>query len=95
MPSKDFPVSILQDGVKMTNEPPKGLRANLNRTWLSFDDKFLETSEKPETWRQLLFGLTFLHAIVQVFLPLGVHAHPRSCALWAHAKPSSRHGRRW
>jgi dynein heavy chain len=74
MPSKDFPVSILQDGVKMTNEPPKGLRANLNRTWLSFDDKFLETSEKPETWRQLLFGLTFLHAIVQVFLPLGVQS---------------------
>lgn len=65
MPSKQFPVSILQDGVKMTNEPPKGLRANLRNTWVGYDDKFLETSEKPDAWRALLFGVTMLHAIVQ------------------------------
>eukprot|EP00026_Physarum_polycephalum_P000043 Phypoly_transcript_00043.p1 GENE.Phypoly_transcript_00043~~Phypoly_transcript_00043.p1 ORF type:complete len:2765 (+),score=358.08 Phypoly_transcript_00043:606-8297(+) len=65
MPSDKFPVSVLQNGIKMTNEPPKGIKANLLRTYHSFDEQFLNTSKKPHQWKKLLFGLCFFHALIQ------------------------------
>ena len=64
MPSGSFPVSVLQNGVKMTNEPPNGLRANLNQNYFKLDDEALTATDKPDAFRKLFFGLCFFHAIL-------------------------------
>jgi len=74
MPAKSFPVQVLQNGVKMTNEPPSGLRANLLRSYSLVTDKLFEESEKPEVFKPMLFGFCFFHAVVQdrrKFGPIG------------------------
>mmetsp|Transcript_30720 Transcript_30720/g.59916 ORF Transcript_30720/g.59916 Transcript_30720/m.59916 type:complete len:4305 (+) Transcript_30720:116-13030(+) len=73
-PSDDFPVPILQNGVKLTNEPPKGIKANLAAKYAEMEDSWFEDCKKPEECKKLLFGLTFFHALVlerKKFGPMG------------------------
>jgi len=73
MPVAFFPVSVLQNGIKNTTEPPKGLKANLQRSWAEITDDWLDKDhtksdmpdrKKPDVWRKLAFGVSFFHAIV-------------------------------
>ena len=73
MPSDTFPAATLQSSIKLTNEPPKGLRANLLGTLGTLKEEFFEV-RKPGQFKALVFGLAFFHAIIQErrkFGPLG------------------------
>lgn len=65
MPTAAFPVSVLQNSVKMTMEPPSGLKANVLQTMDNFDNQQLNDSRKPDEFKKLIFAFAFFHAIVQ------------------------------
>jgi len=74
MPTPAFPISVLQNSVKMTLEPPTGLKANLTRTYNAIDDNDLSDCKKPDVYKKLLFGFGLFHAIVlerRKFGPVG------------------------
>jgi dynein heavy chain len=76
-PSDAFPVSILQNGIKMTREAKKGLMQNLQDTYAVdpiSDPSWFGTSSDPRKFRKLVFGLAFFHAVIQerrLYGPLG------------------------
>merc|ERR1719191_2195562 len=63
-PSPNFPISILQMGVKMTIEPPKGLKQALTRSYMGFEEEWFESCSKPYEFKKMLFGLCFFHGLI-------------------------------
>jgi dynein heavy chain len=64
MPSNVFPVPVLQGGLKITNEPPKGLKANMTRSLNDIGNERYESCSKPREYKKLVFALAFFHAAI-------------------------------
>ena len=67
-PSNEFPVSILQNAVKITLEPPKGMRANIMGSYTNdpiCDPVFFSSVEREVVFRRMLYSLCFFHSNIQ------------------------------
>jgi dynein heavy chain len=61
-PSKAIPIGILEKSIKLTNEPPQGLKANMKRAFSSFPRE--EFEEKETKIKTILFALCYFHSVV-------------------------------
>lgn len=74
-----FPQMLLHHSLKVTSEPPKGIKSSMIRSYTSVINSktelaFYNESSKPEIWQKLFLSLCFFHAIVRErkrFGPLG------------------------
>ena len=67
-PSSAFPSLVLRSGIKMTNEPPRGLKASMIRGYTS--SKSVQESlnllvGRAESAQRLIYSLCMLHAVVE------------------------------
>jgi len=64
-PTSNFPVPILQSGIKLTQEPPRGLKANMANTFRDIGRKrYEEECEKGKEYRKLVFALAYFHSAI-------------------------------
>ncbi|KAL7445854.1 hypothetical protein ACHAXM_010428 [Skeletonema potamos] len=71
-PSNTIPIGILNRCIKLTNEPPAGLKANLKRAWCFFPKDYIEEADSKT--KSILFGLCHFHSVImerKQFGPMG------------------------
>ena len=59
---RGLPISLLQNSIKLTNEPPEGMVPNLKRAWLNFSEDMFENCSKPSEMKSISFALCYFHA---------------------------------
>jgi dynein heavy chain len=73
-----IPTSILQVAIKITNEPPTGMNANLHRALDNFNQETMERSSKEAEFKAILFSLCYFHAVVLERRKFGTQGWNRS-----------------
>jgi len=64
-PVHSFPVSILQQSFKITDEPPAGLKAGMMQLASRRVDQEILDRVDSSTWRKAVYAICFLHAVSQ------------------------------
>ncbi|XP_055849033.1 dynein beta chain, ciliary [Episyrphus balteatus] len=59
-----LPQAILESAIKITNEPPTGMQANIHKALDNFSDETLEMCSKETEFKAILFSLCYFHAVV-------------------------------
>eukprot|EP00058_Branchiostoma_floridae_P010281 XP_002595769.1 hypothetical protein BRAFLDRAFT_200305 [Branchiostoma floridae] len=60
----NIPQGILEASIKITNEPPTGMYANLHKALDNFDQDTLEMCARENEFKSILFNLCYFHAVV-------------------------------
>ncbi|XP_037943923.1 dynein beta chain, ciliary-like [Teleopsis dalmanni] len=58
-----IPQGILESSLKIVNEPPSGMAANLHKAWNNFSQETLETCTQEAEFKSILFALCYFHAV--------------------------------
>ena len=59
-----IPQGILESSIKITNEPPTGILANLHKALDNFDQNTLEMCSRENEFKSILNSLCYFHAVV-------------------------------
>ncbi|XP_033840356.1 dynein heavy chain 9, axonemal isoform X2 [Periophthalmus magnuspinnatus] len=59
-----IPQGILENCIKITNEPPMGMHANLRKALDNFSQDTLEICSQENEFKSILFSLCYFHAVV-------------------------------
>lgn len=54
----------MESAIKITNEPPTGMRANIHKALDNFSQETLESCTKETEFKAILFALCYYHAAV-------------------------------
>lgn len=81
-PSPIFPIAIIENGMKITNEAPAGIRAGLERIYKADpvnDPRFFEGCKKEAEFKAMVFSLAFFHCVIvgrKAYGPVGMRRIP-------------------
>jgi len=61
-PAKTIPIGLLEKSIKLTNEPPQGIKQNMKRAFTFFTKELFE--DKDPKIKTILFSLCYFHSVM-------------------------------